>query len=106
MPRHPRVRDYQAKFENWVYLTCRRTTFRRYATALNAFFSHFPGKKRVKDFTFEDVERYRNLRTSEAISPNTIEFEISVLRAFYNWMLERSIVLNNPTRHPEEAASP
>lgn len=60
----------------------------------------------MKDFTFEDVQRYRSLRSGEAISPRTIEFEIAVLRAFYNWMLDKGVALSNPTRHPEELAAP
>lgn len=60
----------------------------------------------MKDFTFEDVQKYRSLRAEEMISPNTIDLEIAVLRAFYNWLLEKGIALSNPTRPPQESAIP
>jgi site-specific recombinase XerD len=96
MPRHPTLKDHQAKFENFVFLTCRRSTWKRYAGALTTFFSHFTEKKRVRDFTLEDVEKYKLFRRSEGIAKATLECELSVLRAFSNWLLDAGVIFENP----------
>jgi integrase/recombinase XerD len=82
------VKDMQAKFENAMRLTGSSNTSRRYAFALDNFFSRFPEKRRCEDFFRTDLEDYKLLRCKDKVSPRTVNFEVSVVRSFWNWMID------------------
>lgn len=86
----------QAMYENYVTLTVSRGSAQRYAHSLDAFFSRFPDKERPEEFTRRDVEDYRILRLREGRKPQTINYELSVCRAFWNWMAQMERVTWNP----------
>ena len=90
------LHDLQASFEHYVTLTTTRQTAVRYCRSLNAFFSRFPDKKHPEEFTRRDVEDFRIWRLREKLSPRTINFELGVVRSFWNWLLQMEICSWNP----------
>lgn len=68
----------------------------RYAKALTSFFARFPDRNHPEEFTRRDVEDYKIWRLREGINPRTVNYEVSVVRAFWNWMLEMERVTWNP----------
>lgn len=86
----------QASFENYVTLTTSRNTAIRYCKSLEAFFSRFPDRERPEEFTRVDVEDFRIVRLREGISPRTINYDLSICRAFWNWLLDMERVTWNP----------
>jgi integrase len=82
------IRTWQAKFENQVHYTSTRGTARRYGFALENFLKRFPEKKKPEDFFRSDVEDYKILRMREEIAARTLNFELAVVKAFWNWMME------------------
>lgn len=103
------TKDLQAKFENWISITAGRKTALRYSKALTALsktIGGFPsnpaelGKAEIEDF------KAHRLTT---VSAKTVNYELAVLRAFYNWMLELEFVPANPvagTKRLQEAEHP
>lgn len=88
-----------ADFEHYTRLTNTPSTCDRYERALGAFFSKFPKAKMPEDLTRLDVEDYKILRVREGRQPNTINLELSAVRAFYNWLIEiRELAVGNPAR--------
>jgi integrase/recombinase XerD len=86
----------QASYENYVTLTTTKATATRYAKALESFFNRFPDRLSPEDFTRRDIEDYRIWRMRENISPRTINYEVNVLRAFWNWLTQMERVTWNP----------
>jgi len=86
----------QATYENFVTLTVSRPTAVRYCRALDAFFSRFDDKDRPEQFTRRDVEDYRIIRLREGINPRTINYEITAVAAFWEWMRGMDRVTWNP----------
>jgi hypothetical protein len=90
------VRVLQAQFENFTLKTLGRSTCIKYSDALSEFFRLFPKQKNPEDFFRTDVEDYKLLRQREDAHPTTINFELSVLRAFWSWMIEyKALPLSN-----------
>ena len=96
MARQTELHDLQANYEHFTTLTVSQKTAVRYAKALSAFFSRFPDRREPEEFTRRDVEDFKVWRLREGMSPRTINFELAVLRAFYNWMLDQERVTWNP----------
>jgi integrase len=84
-----KVYDMRVKYEDFVKLTSSKATARRYADALDNFFSRFPEKRWVADFFRVDIEDYKILRLRDGAATRTINFEVTVVRAFWNWMIDR-----------------
>ena len=95
----------QAKFENWVALTGSPETARRYARALEQFQKKIP-RDHPRDVLRFDVEDFKVLRLREEVSPRTVNFEVSVLRAFYNWMIDMEAVTLNPATKVKKLREP
>ena len=90
------IENLQAKFENYSFLTTSRATANRYGKALSAFLSKFQDKKSPDEFTRMDVEDYVLYRRKDGISGRGINYEIGIVRAFWNWMLRQDLVAFNP----------
>lgn len=94
------IRAWAGRFEKHVLLTTNsQATVIRYDIALHNFFRLFPGLTRLDEVHRADIEDFRILRKREGISPTTINFEVSVFRAFFNFLIDTcELPLYNPTR--------
>jgi len=90
------LHDLQASFERYVTLTTTQRTAERYCKSLTSFFSRFPDRTKPEDFTRRDVEDFRIWRLRDGVSPRTINYELGVIRAFWNWLLQMERVCWNP----------
>jgi integrase len=102
-------KEWQAKFENAMRLTGSQNTARRYSFALNNFFKRFPEKRHLEDFFRADVEDFKLLRMRDKVNPRTVNYEVSVVKAFWNWCIDScGLELWNPAgkvkriREPEQ----
>ena len=96
MHKRSELHDLQASYENYVSLTTTRASAVRYCKCLTAFFSRFPDRSTPEEFTRRDVEDYRIWRIREGLSPKTINYELAVVKAFWNWMEQMERVTWNP----------
>ena len=60
------------------------------------FLKRFPDRARPEEFTRRDVEDFKIWRLREGLNPRTINYEVAVVRAFWNWLLEQERVTWNP----------
>src|SRR5882672_1833375 len=88
--------DLQARYENYIRLTPSRWTAVRYAKALDQFFRRFKDYKDPDQFTRIDIEDYRLQRLKEGTSPTTVNYEVQVVRAFWNYLMNMDEVKWNP----------
>jgi integrase len=86
----------QAQYENFVMLTVSKGTALRYCKSLETFFSRFPDKTRPQEFSRRDVEDFRIARMREGVTNRTINYEVGVVRAFWNWLVDMEIITWNP----------
>lgn len=96
MDRRTVLYKLQAQYENFVTLTVSKGSASRYCKSLDCFFSRFQEKTRPEEFTRRDVEDFRIERLREGVSPTTINYEVNIVRAFWNWMADQEIVTWNP----------
>lgn len=85
-----KIKELQAKFENYLRVTTAPGTVMRYSQAIHNFLSKFPGKTEPGHFYRMDCEEYRAKRKEEGISPRTINVEMAVVRAFWTYMIENT----------------
>ena len=105
-PRQP-VEYWQSKFETYVRDTADRKTHRRYAECLTKFFSRFGDKKYPDEFLRMDIEDYKVVRSREGAAPRTINLELAVVRAFWNWMTDvYELALVNPVTKSKRLHEP
>jgi site-specific recombinase XerD len=90
------LHDLQARFENYTSLTASRATAIRYAKALDAFFDKFPEKRSPHEFTRMDVEDFILYRRKDGISGRSINYEVGIVRAFWNWLIRQEVITYNP----------
>lgn len=90
------IREYQAKYEAYVLLTTCRATSVRYSKALSTFFDRFTDKTNPSEFTRVDIEDYKLYRLRDRVSGKTINYELQVVRSFWNWMLRMEVVTYSP----------
>jgi site-specific recombinase XerD len=94
MPDH--IRKLRAQYESYVSLTTCRNTLLRYSRALSTFFERFTDKTSPTEFTRVDIEDYKLFRLKDGVSGKTINYELQVVRSFWNWMLRMEIVAYSP----------
>jgi len=88
-------------------------TITRYRRAIGHFARILGGKKYVEAITRSDVDDYKKDRSRECvkktekhISPSTINFEIQVMRTFFNYLIqERGIKMDNPCANSKSLRS-
>src|SRR5882762_5281087 len=90
------VKTLQAKYEQYISLTASRQTAIRYAKALEQFFSRFRDMTDPSEFTRVDIEDYKILRLRSGVNPRTVNYEVQIVRAFWNWMMQCDLVKWNP----------
>jgi len=91
-----KIHYLQAKYENYINLTASKNTSIRYAKALTAFFSRFGDKKTPDEFTRLEIEDFRVVRRREGISPTSINYEVQIVRGFFNWLIRMDEAQFNP----------
>lgn len=83
------TKEYQGKFENWISVTSGRATAKRYSDALYAFFKILGGyPSNPSELMKFDVEQHKLRRLAQGVTAKTVNYEIAVLRAFYNWLVD------------------
>ena len=90
-------------YEQALLTAVQPTTRRRHGNLLWKFFDRFRAHKRVEEFRPADIESYREQRRGEGAKPATIEAEISIVRAFFAWAMERN---NRITCNPAQRLKP
>lgn len=101
------ARDWASRYYKATLLVSGKASAYRYGIALNNFFKRFPEKKRLIDFFRSDVEDYKILRTRDGVSPRTINYEVTVLKAFWNWVIDANgIEVWNPAGKVKKIKEP
>lgn len=65
--------------------------------ALENFFKHFKDRRMPDELYGMDMEDFKIIRKRDGVAERTINFEIGVVRAFYNWLINTHDV---PTFNP------
>lgn len=76
--------------------TAAPNTWRRYHYALADFFQRHREKHRSEDFHRWDISDFKEDRLREGLAPTTVNLELRILRAFWNWLIERELASYNP----------
>ena len=78
-------------------ITTRKTAI-RYSRCLENFFRRFPDYTQFEHFGQRDIEDYKIIRTREGITPQTVNYEVQILRAFWEWLLTMEYAAWNPAK--------
>lgn len=90
------LHDLQARFERYVRFTTTPSTAIRYSQCLENFFKRFADRNDITQFVRADVEDYQIARLRDGVIASTINYEIQILKAFWNWMIDSNYVTWNP----------
>lgn len=93
--RRPAYKDVQGKYEKWVLLVHGRNASIYTSDILEQFFSMFPKLSSIHDFHKTEIEDYRLLRVRAGVHPVKVNKEVQALKRFWDWMLDRELVLHN-----------
>lgn len=96
MIRRSTIQELQGKYEGYVALTTSRATSTRYSKALESFFRKFTDKREPEEFTKRDIADYTIWRLKDGVSPTTVNYEITVVSGFWNWLLRMELAAFNP----------
>lgn len=88
----------QAQYERYVDATASVETGKRYSKSLNTFFAYFPEKADPREFSKADVEDFKAYRRKKGVSATTVNYDIQIVRAFWNWMIDMDAVTFNPAK--------
>lgn len=103
----PELEQWTTQFYTAMRLTGSQATATRYEIALNNFFKRFPEKRKLIDFFRTDVEDYKILRARDNIHPRTINYEVAVVKAFWNWLIEaHGMQIWNPASNVKRVREP
>lgn len=91
------IHSLQSRFESYILLTTTRATAIRYAGALENFFRRFPDRFHPEDFTRVDIEDFKIYRRKDGVQPSTINYEVQIIKTFWNWLMRMDLVAYNPT---------
>lgn len=82
------LRHYAGKYLNYMRLTASKATVIRYSKGLQSFLDRFQDKIYPEDVFRTDLEDFKLIRLREGKAPRTVNFELAVARAFWNWMID------------------
>jgi integrase/recombinase XerC len=82
------LRHYAGKYLNYMRLTASKATVIRYSKGLQSFLDRFQDKIYLEDVMRADVEDFKLIRLREGKAPRTVNFELAVLRAMFNWLID------------------
>ncbi len=95
------IKYWQQKWEHYMLLTnVPYSTRDRYSRVVQALLDHFRDNRYPHSFLRPQLIDYRDKRLKEA-KPSTVRLEFTVIRSFWNWMLQMGVVdvLFNPANH-------
>lgn len=94
----PTIMDHYKRYRASLDRTAARTTVKNYEHILENFLHRFRDREhRYPDgFHRYDIMDYKEIRQKEGIGPRTVNLELAVIRAFWNWMLARELCTFNP----------
>jgi site-specific recombinase XerD len=99
--------EWRTRFYKATLLVSGKKSASRYDIALNNFLKRFPEKKKLTDFYRADLEDYKLLRTRDGISGRTINYEITVVKAFWNWVIDANgVEIWNPAGKVKRVREP
>jgi integrase len=84
------IRDWTAKYINYLALIGSQSTSVRYDAALSAFFSKFKNVYLPSDLLRHHIEDYKIIRKREGVSNSTINIELSAGRGLYDFIIKMS----------------
>lgn len=77
-------------------LTAAPNTALRYRYVVEDFLSRHKDKLGPEEFHRWDIIDYKEERLREGATPSTVNLELAVLRAFWNWLIARELASYNP----------
>lgn len=90
------LHQLQARFERYVTYTASLKTSVKYSKILTTFFSRFEDKKKPTAYSRMDFEDYKIIRLQEGMKAATVNYELTVLGIFWNWLVNMNLVPFNP----------
>jgi len=89
-----------------VKATCQSSTYRRYWQTLERFFEGHQDKRFPEEFHGWDIRDYVDSRVRKGVSSHTINSELSILRSFWSWLIDRELATYNPARTIKNLENP
>lgn len=86
----------QAQYERYIEATASRETWTRYSKSLTSFFCYYPEKIDPREFSKMDIEDYKAYRRKKGVSATTVNYDIQIVRAFFNWLINMEVMTYNP----------
>lgn len=90
------LHNLQADFERYIDATATSATGRRYSQSLERVFQHFPEKGDPKEFSPTDIDDYKAYARKRGLSATTVNYDVQIVRAFFNWCIRQSAMTYNP----------
>jgi len=90
------IYKYRKSFEDYTHNTATVRTYRLYCACLARFFALFWFRAEPDHVTSFDVKDYIIRRQRQGRANSTINYELSVLRCFWNWLMEHDVASANP----------
>ena len=84
--------DWQERYECFLLLNAKRSTFRRYARALDRFFDMNGDKVYGYQFLRPVIIDYVQARLAEGASVSTVRLEMSAVRGLFQFMIRMGAV--------------
>lgn len=84
--------DWQERYECFLLLNAKRSTFRRYARALDRFFDMNRGKVYGYQFLRPVIIDYVQARLAEGASVSTVRLEMAAVRGLFAYMISMGAV--------------
>jgi site-specific recombinase XerC len=94
------IRDWQQKYERYLFLIGRKATQERYARALERFLGKHPGMTYGHQFLRPVINDYVQGRLREGASVATVRLEMSAVRGLFQFALDMGAadVFFNPAK--------
>ena len=94
------IREWQQKYERYLFLIGRKATQERYARALERFLGKHPGKTYAHQFLRPVINQYVETRLGEGASVATVRLELSAVRGLFQFALDMGAadVMFNPAK--------
>jgi integrase len=95
------IREWQVRFERYLYSIGRKATRERYARALEKFLGKHPGKTFPHQFPRPVINDFVEKRLAEGASVATVRLELSAIRGLFQFAMDMKAadVLFNPAKN-------
>lgn len=90
------IHYFADRFIESIRITASSNTALRYRHAVEGFLQCHRDKQGTEEFHRWHINDYREDRLRAGISATTVNLELSILRAFWNWMIDRELASYNP----------